>query len=194
MKIPSYLCSVRRRCLTVVVVFFVIESLVLNTVVLLFMASLQNMVSNILNAPGDNLLDKLSSNPLYQNFVSFGKEGGFKNLVEHTVGRLYVENNCVLLYHQKTNTSKQNHVGPGNPSISKIAVDVSNAGEALYIMRRIEARFTTPFLWNTLVVDIGANDGFMSSNSYNFIQCGWSAILVEPQNYQLDLARKNLNG
>ncbi len=30
------------------------------------------------------------------------------------------------------------------------------------------------------VVDIGANDGFFSSNSYPFIARGWKAILVEP--------------
>ncbi len=31
-----------------------------------------------------------------------------------------------------------------------------------------------------LVVDVGANDGFYSSNSYPFIKRGWQAILIEP--------------
>ena len=38
-----------------------------------------------------------------------------------------------------------------------------------------------------MVIDIGANDGFLSSNSYNFIRSGWNAILVEPyqKNYNI---------
>jgi FkbM family methyltransferase len=41
-----------------------------------------------------------------------------------------------------------------------------------------------------LVIDIGANDGFLSSNSYNLIGLGWNAILVEPyrKNYSVLLA------
>jgi FkbM family methyltransferase len=34
-----------------------------------------------------------------------------------------------------------------------------------------------------LVVEIGAADGFRFSNSYKLIQLGWSAILIEPNNY-----------
>ncbi len=37
------------------------------------------------------------------------------------------------------------------------------------------------------VIDIGANDGFLSSNSYSLISLGWNAILVEPykKNYKI---------
>lgn len=37
-----------------------------------------------------------------------------------------------------------------------------------------------------LVIDIGANDGFLSSNSYNVIRMGWNAVLIEPyeKNYR----------
>ncbi|MGD0536532.1 MAG: FkbM family methyltransferase [Verrucomicrobiota bacterium] len=31
-----------------------------------------------------------------------------------------------------------------------------------------------------VVIDVGANDGFYSSNSYPFIKRGWRAILIEP--------------
>jgi FkbM family methyltransferase len=31
-----------------------------------------------------------------------------------------------------------------------------------------------------VVVDVGANDGFYSSNSYPFIRRGWRAVLIEP--------------
>ena len=40
-----------------------------------------------------------------------------------------------------------------------------------------------------LVVDVGANDGFLSSNSYNLVRWGWSSVLVEPNPEMLDLAR-----
>ncbi|PVD31464.1 hypothetical protein C0Q70_06876 [Pomacea canaliculata] len=43
-----------------------------------------------------------------------------------------------------------------------------------------------------LIVDIGANDGLMSSNSFNFIQLGWNATLVEPQVAELNLAKTNI--
>jgi len=32
--------------------------------------------------------------------------------------------------------------------------------------------------FSTLIVDIGANDGFLSSNSYNLAEWGWSTVLV----------------
>ena len=197
MKIPRFSCSIRRRCLTIVVAFFVIESLVLNTVVLFVLFSFQAMVRDVINAPGDNLLDKMASNPLYQDLIAYGKEGGFRKIVEHTVGRLYVDNNCGLYYLKKTNPfNKTKHSSDEFyiPSLSRIGVDVSNAGEAMFIMKRIEAMYRSSIPWKTLIVDIGANDGFLSSNSFNFIQCGWSAILVEPQSYQLDLAKRNLFG
>ena len=41
-------------------------------------------------------------------------------------------------------------------------------------------------------VDIGANDGFLSSNSFNFIQWGWDAVLVDHQPRELQTAKKNL--
>ena len=41
-----------------------------------------------------------------------------------------------------------------------------------------------------LVVDVGANDGFLSSNSYNLVRWGWSAVLVEPNPEMLALAKK----
>jgi hypothetical protein len=42
----------------------------------------------------------------------------------------------------------------------------------------------------TLVVDIGANDGFLSSNSYNLAQWGWSTVLVEPNPAMLKMAKE----
>lgn len=43
-----------------------------------------------------------------------------------------------------------------------------------------------------LVIDLGANDGFIGSMSLNFVQLGWDAILVEPQPEMMALARRNI--
>ena len=77
-----------------------------------------------------------------------------------------------------------------NETINSVGVDVSGAGEASFIYRRILASRQKDY--HKLVVDIGANDGYLSSNSFNFIQWGWDAILVEPMEDQLELARRNV--
>jgi hypothetical protein len=41
-----------------------------------------------------------------------------------------------------------------------------------------------------LVVDVGANDGFLSSNSFNLVAVGWSAVLIEPDVRQLSLGQR----
>lgn len=43
-----------------------------------------------------------------------------------------------------------------------------------------------------LIIDLGANDGFLSSMSLNFVQLGWDAILVEPLPEMMALAKSNL--
>jgi FkbM family methyltransferase len=43
-----------------------------------------------------------------------------------------------------------------------------------------------------LVIDLGANDGFIGSMSLNFVQLGWDAILVEPLPEMMALARGNV--
>jgi FkbM family methyltransferase len=44
------------------------------------------------------------------------------------------------------------------------------------------------------VVDVGANDGFYSSNSHPFIRRGWRALLIEPHPYAFALASKRYAG
>ena len=39
-------------------------------------------------------------------------------------------------------------------------------------------------------MDIGANDGFLSSNSYLLVQLGWSTVLIEPNPHMLRLAQQ----
>ena len=43
-----------------------------------------------------------------------------------------------------------------------------------------------------LVIDLGANDGFLGSMSLNFVQLGWDAILVEPLPEMMAAARCNV--
>lgn len=62
---------------------------------------------------------------------------------------------------------------------------------------------TLSWLWRThlrhlphggrpLVIDLGANDGLIGSNSFNLVQLGWNAVLVEPLAQMMVLARENL--
>ncbi len=112
--------------------------------------------------------------------VQKGKDGGFIGIQQQTLERVFIVN-YPIPKHLQNNSS--------GSSISFLGVDVTHSGEASYIYRRILMR--PNFKFSHLVVDIGANDGLMSSNSLNFIQWGWNAILVEPIAKQLDLARTN---
>ncbi|KAK3731254.1 hypothetical protein RRG08_025797 [Elysia crispata] len=74
--------------------------------------------------------------------------------------------------------------------ISFLGLDVSHSREATYIYDRILSRKKFPYQF--FIVDIGANDGFLSSNSFNFIQWGWDAVLVDPQGQELQTAWQNI--
>ncbi len=52
--------------------------------------------------------------------------------------------------------------------------DISQRGEWTYLKELILADYP-PYL-----VDVGAYDGVLSSNSFAFIQLGWKAVLIEP--------------
>lgn len=48
--------------------------------------------------------------------------------------------------------------------------------------------------WPKIVVDVGANDGRLLSNSFNFIDNGWQGVLVEPNPGLHAAIHKNLSG
>ena len=129
-------------------------------------------------------IDGLSEVPLLKKFAEMGKSGGFIQLQQQTIERLFIVSHPVPSYDKEGNAIN----GQGS-SISFIGLDVSDSGEASYIYKRILSR--SSFSAKRLVVDIGANDGLLSSNSFNFIQWGWDAILVEPQKAQLEYAKHN---
>ena len=180
-----------KNCAIVIGFFLLLELVVFNIIIIYAFLSLKGTISEIINAPGATFLDKLAVNPAFQNLVEAGKEGGFVSLLHNTVERIYIESHdrCAKKS-SKSQKSKSKPPCETSMKVSSVGFDVSGSGEALYIYRRIQERTSKP--WEEIVIDIGANDGLLSSNSYNFIKWGWSAILVEPQSYQVKLAERNL--
>lgn len=180
-----------KNCAIVIGFFLILELVVFNIIIIYAFLSLKGTFSEIINAPGATFLDKMAVNPAFQNLVEAGKEGGFVSLLHNTFERIYIESHdrCAKKA-SKSQKSKSKPPCETSMKVSSVGFDVSGSGEALYIYRRIQERTSKP--WEEIVIDIGANDGLLSSNSYNFIKWGWSAILVEPQSYQVKLAERNL--
>jgi len=194
--VVSYRNFIRGFILSLLVLF-VLESLIINSVLFYYIWKFTYILSEF-SYSGDSLVDKLSSYSAFQNMIFSGKDKGFRNLIDNTVGRLYIYNEHSCLYDAEdsnsagTMSSESVQKGFNALTLNKVGVDVSSSGEVMFILSRMQAQKSQP--WAQFVVDIGANDGIMSSNSFNFIQLGWSALLVEPQNSQLDLAKKNHMG
>lgn len=70
-------------------------------------------------------------------------------------------------------------------------IDPARHAEAAYLLRRMKQARRASREYARVVVDIGANDGFLSSNSYALVQMGWSSVLLEPNPNMMDLARKS---
>jgi FkbM family methyltransferase len=62
---------------------------------------------------------------------------------------------------------------PQPPGLSEL-LDVSQHGEAGVVAALIDPG------WPRYLVDVGAHDGRSLSNSFPFVQLGWSGVLVEP--------------
>ena len=150
--------------------------------------SLYNRVTAYINQMvlnfNKNGFDGLSEVSGLRKLVNEGKTGGFINLQQQTLERLFIVSHPIA-----SNGGNSKAKNQGGRSISFLGLDVSHSGEALYIYKRILNR--PSFNAKLLIVDIGANDGLLSSNSFNFIQWGWDAVLVEPQNEQLKYAKYN---
>jgi hypothetical protein len=176
----------------------VLELIVFNLAVFYGYSSIRNIIIPLLSSsPGSGTVDQvISGNPVVQKAVSIGKNGGFDFLLRSSLERVYVLSypNRRQLDGNKTRdqTSDQSKGTPeAEVLLGSLGLDVSHSGEWLLVFKRIQARRTFPY--EQLVVDIGANDGLLGSNSYNFIQLGWHAILVEPMSSQIDQAKVNLN-
>jgi hypothetical protein len=73
--------------------------------------------------------------------------------------------------------------------------DTSRHGEVSYLLKRLtnprrRLRFQDLKI-PKIIVDVGANDGFLSSNSYPLVQMGWSTVLIEPNPSMISLAERS---
>ena len=65
------------------------------------------------------------------------------------------------------------------PGLQRLLIDVSSRGQITAALTHMHRQPPLPEE-HRLVIDIGANDGFQGSHSFNLIQLGWMAALVEP--------------
>ena len=71
----------------------------------------------------------------------------------------------------------------------RIVVDLSWDREFSLISKLLQKRTPKPRDFEDFVVDLGAFDGKISSNSYNFFQAGWSGLLVEANSGSMQLTK-----
>ncbi|CAH1792367.1 unnamed protein product, partial [Owenia fusiformis] len=182
--------TMRRLNIKQCLIFSIISILFLNLLVfnILLYYGYSRMSTSL---TGNSWLENILSSPQIQKLIQNGKAGGFVNLQQNSLGRIFI-----MTSNKITNTKLDNlttQAGKSAPeiheSISYLGIDVSDSGEALYVYKRILSRHLFPY--KKLIVDIGANDGLMSSNSFNFIQWGWDAMLVEPVQQQIEMAKQN---
>ena len=76
--------------------------------------------------------------------------------------------------------------------VPQCLVDVSDRSTIRWLYQKHLRRRLGAGARKPLVIDLGANDGFIGSMSLNFIQLGWDAILVEPLPEMMALARRNV--
>ncbi|HEY2066520.1 MAG TPA: hypothetical protein VGG84_11220 [Gemmatimonadaceae bacterium] len=72
-------------------------------------------------------------------------------------------------------------------------IDVSDRSTIRWLYQKHLRRRLGSGSRRPLIIDLGANDGFIGSMSLNFVQLGWDAILVEPLPEMIALARRNLD-
>ncbi|XP_064612681.1 uncharacterized protein LOC135476555 [Liolophura sinensis] len=181
-------CRALMQCVCLLLLLGVIVEIILLHFVLYYIYSSSKEMLQAFGSVKGSFMDKLLTIDVARNAIKIGKNGGISSLMENTLDRLYLM--PVPLNREVQDTTRRSNIIYPQAELYVLGVDVSEAGEALYVYKKILRRRKFPYA--RLVVDIGANDGFLSSNSYNFIHWGWSAILVEPQHSQLDLAKKNI--
>ena len=65
------------------------------------------------------------------------------------------------------------------PGVQRFLVHVSSRGQITAVLTHMHRQPPLKEV-QRLVIDIGANDGFQGSHSFNLIQLGWTAALIEP--------------
>ncbi|KAK3102070.1 hypothetical protein FSP39_008533 [Pinctada imbricata] len=155
----------------------VFELLVFNYFFIHGFFAFRNTFVNLPNLEKTNWVDSIQNIAWARKVVNAGKSGGFVGVLQNTLERLF------YISPNNDNSSSLQHIGT-------FSLDVSHSGEFLFIYKRMLSRRDLKF--SKLVIDVGANDGLMSSNSFNFIQLGWSALLLEPLESQAKMAEHNI--
>ena len=71
----------------------------------------------------------------------------------------------------------------------RMVVDLSWDREFSLVVALLQKRTPKPHDFQDYVVDLGAFDGKISSNSYNFFQIGWDGMVVEANRKSMELAK-----
>ncbi|KAK3085060.1 hypothetical protein FSP39_023644 [Pinctada imbricata] len=162
----------------VVAVILIVELLVFNYLILYGYLALRQSVGSLSHLGQADWVDRVQRVGWVRGVVDAGKSGGFVGALQNSLERLYI----VL---------PSSRHDPDLPQIGTFRLDVSHSGEFLFIYNHMLSHRDLRF--SKLVIDVGANDGLLSSNSFNLIQMGWSAILIEPLQDQAKLAKVNLD-
>jgi len=170
LRSSKYICLI-------IAILALLEFLLLHIFFFYVFIQYKDSFSPLIDPKGRNFIEKISSNKFVKDAISTAKYGGLVSLIQETVERIYVTNTRTDGNHSST-------------SLGKFKIDSSHSGEFLYLYERILSRRHSKV--SRLIIDVGANDGFLSSNSFNFIQHGWDALLVEPQYQQIETAKKHL--
>ncbi|XP_005106555.1 uncharacterized protein LOC101862211 [Aplysia californica] len=167
-------------------IFVFVEVLIFNIVIVYIYGKMHSELASFTEG-SSSVFDKLMANKKINSFLFDAKaDGVFTRLLQETIERMYINHNS----QSARRPLIQDESGKRLNDISFIGIDVSHSKESTYIYQRILQRKSFPY--HFLIVDIGANDGFLSSNSFNFIQWGWDAVLVDPQSTEIVTAKMNL--
>ncbi|GFS09818.1 glycosyl transferase, group 1 [Elysia marginata] len=182
-----------RYCCYLVGAIAIIEFILLNIFMLYVISHLSQTFSALTSNDGSHsrsFLNRLQDNGLVNDIISNAKSNQlFQKTLQETLERVYI----VHSKQQRSRSGKsvlRDVKDRTMKDISFLGLDVSHSKEATYIYNRILSRKEFPY--HFFIVDIGANDGFLSSNSFNFIQWGWDAVLVDPQGLELQTAWQNI--
>lgn len=93
------------------------------------------------------------------------------------------------LYHE---LSHRIFVAEDIDGVTNCIIDVSDRQTIKWLYQHYLRRLQRAPGCAPLVIDLGANDGFIGSMSLNLVQLGWNAILVEPLPEMMTYARANI--
>ncbi|XP_050408563.1 uncharacterized protein LOC126823647 [Patella vulgata] len=176
MKLTMRNTSLVKICCYLILFVLGVEFIFINATLIWLFLKIKNELAAFSELQ-DFSMEKVLKHFNMEKALHYGKHGGFVNIMQETIERVYM-----VTYPPQTKTSKE-------PQISFFGIDFSQNREASLLIKRINSRRNFPY--KRLIVDIGANDGLLSSNSFNFIQWGWSAVLVEPQITEIQMAKVN---